>query len=203
MTFLAITFYWKSLSGVMTAPAWPAWLHIPHKVSFALWPGDKELTMALAALITGIYMKLVTEKCIGIKCDVFYSMTLGAASGDVESGFTVMTAATGKTALHLFHGHMGIGTVGLEEFGVTNRATEEWKVKLVTEGHGPEIGNFYRDLFCQMTGAALSESESPHLVMAQTAWLPFLHLSHRDNGVFFADFKKSVMTEGTVVSQFL
>ena len=81
--------------------------------------------MALAALIPGIYMKLVAEECISIKCDVFYSMTLGAASGDVESGFTVMTAATGKTALHLFHGHMGVGAVGLEELGMTISATEE------------------------------------------------------------------------------
>lgn len=73
---------------------------------------------------------------------------------------------------------------------MTIRAAEEFKVKLVAEDHGAEIGYFYRNFFGQMTGAALGEPKRPHLVMTQPAGLPLLHLCHGYNRIFFADFKK-------------
>jgi len=99
-----------------------------------------------------------------------------------------MAATAGKTAFHLLHGYMGIGAVGFEKFWMTIPAAEKRKVKFVTEYHGPEIWNFYRDLLCQVTRSTLGKSKSPHLVMAQAARFPLFHLSHCNNGIFFADF---------------
>jgi hypothetical protein len=76
-------------------------------------------------------------------------------------------------------------------------------VKLVAEFHRPEVRDLYRDLFGQMTGAALGKTKSTNLVMTLTARLALFHLSHRDYRVFLADFIESVVTEGTVVAELL
>lgn len=155
--------------------------------------------MTLATLITGIKVKFMAEERIGFKWNIFYSVTPGAATGNAEGSFAVMTSATGKPALHLFHGYMGVGTIGLEELDMTICAAKESKVEFVTEHHCPEIGNFYRDLLCHMTGAALGKRKSPNLVMAQTAGFTLLHLSHCNGRILFTDFKKHIMAEGAVV----
>ena len=69
-----------------------AQLHLPHQISFAVRSSDKELAVTLAALIAGIDVKLVAEECIGIKGNIFYRVALGAAAGDAEGSFTIMTA---------------------------------------------------------------------------------------------------------------
>jgi hypothetical protein len=98
---------------------------------------------------------------------------------------------------------MRIGAVGLEKLDVTVSAAEKFKVKLMTEHYCAEIWNINRNLFCHMTGAAFAESESPYLVMTKTTGLSLLHFSHRHRRIFFADFEKDIMTESTVVPQFL
>jgi len=51
----------------MTAATRPPCLHIPHQISFAIWAGYKELAMTLAARITGINVKFMTENGISLK----------------------------------------------------------------------------------------------------------------------------------------
>lgn len=89
-------------------------LHITHQIPFAARPGDKQPAVTLSALIAGIKMKLVTEKCVSIEFDVFYRVAFGAAAGDAESGFSFMAGTAGHPPLHLLHGNAGIGAVCLE-----------------------------------------------------------------------------------------
>lgn len=74
-------------------------------------------------------------------------------------------------------------------------------MEFVAEHHRAEIGNPYRDFLCQMAGTALGEPKSLNLVVTQTAGLSLLHLRHGHRRILFADLKKSIMTEGTVVPQ--
>lgn len=128
-------------------------------------------------------------------------MTLGAAPGNIERSFAVMTASARQPLLHLLHVNVRVGSVRLEEPGMTIRAAEKGKVEFVAEHYRAEIRNPYRDLFCQMAGTALGEPKSTNLVVTQTAGLSFLHFSHSHWRILFADLEERIMAESTVVPQ--
>jgi len=128
-------------------------------------------------------------------------MTLGAAPGNIERSFAVMTATARQPLLHLLHVNVRVGSVSLEELGMTIRAAEKGKVEFMAEHYQAEIRNPYRDLFCQMAGTALGEPKSTNLVVTQTAGLSLFHLRHSHRRILFADLEERIMAESTVVPQ--
>lgn len=144
-------------------------LHVAHQISFAAGAGGKEPAVTIAAFISGIEMKRVAEKRIGLKFDVFYHVAFRATTGYTERGLPFMAGAARQAPLHLLHGDMRVGAVRLEYFFMTIRAAEEFKMKFVAEDNSAEIGYFNRDFSGQMAGAALGESKRLNLVMTLTA----------------------------------
>jgi len=201
MTPVTVAARREGILAVMATTAGEAGIHIPHQVSFAVRTGNKEFTVAAAALIPRVQMELVTEEGVGIETYILDHMALCATAGYGECRLAVVTTAAGEPTLHLFHGDMGVAAIRPEELCMTVGAGKRGKMEFMAENNRTEIGDFDRDFFGPVAGCTLVQTEGTHLVVTQSAGFAGLHLGHGDRRILAANGKHGIVTYSAVVTE--
>lgn len=115
--------------------------HIKHRMADPVRSGNEDFVVALGTGKRHVKVGCMTENRAARQRNLSNSMTLDTISFYRKSAFSIMTAATRSTLLHLCHGHMRICLICFEERIMTIRTGEHVEMLAMFEHHLPEIGN--------------------------------------------------------------
>lgn len=177
VTLATIPLDGKCRFALMTGTAGFPMLHIIHAIALAFRPRDKNAAVTVAAAIQS-HMHFVAELGIGRIIYILYRMTLGAVTFCRECRFAVMTATTGGTFFHLFHGDMCVTRASLEQTIVAIRTAIRFQMKRMTEYQSAKIRDLHRHFLHRVATDTFAQGKRLGLVMASTTRLPLFHFGH-------------------------